>query len=406
MIELAQCRCSGPGHCPVYDRTMRRREWELCSGQCPDSRPCDDPEVRKGYATMWSGEGPAATKAWVRPKGHPGTELKKLLAMLGFTAKSGCKCNSKARQMDTWGVAGCRAHEDEIVAWLREEQKKAGWLEKAGAVRRAAANAMTFLNPLDPAGSLVREAIRRAERTIDPDLVAPPTLHLTDAKPKVGSRVVATAVIGPVGHARADVSLSSLKAYAARCRADFEAVEGDAVFAVGEKFRVRELFERYESVLFLDIDVLVRKDAPDLFDLVPAGQIGMHDDEPWLANKQWLRREADAVAKSQGLGPDILPATCLNTGVVVCRDARVYNPPIKPYPAYHCAEQHWLNWNIARLGIPVMRLPRRLSWLWLIDPEFQHADTSAILHFAKPRWATERDLLTQMKRFANTGDFD
>jgi hypothetical protein len=81
----------------------------------------------------------------VRKASGPGTELKKLLAMVGITAKPNCSCNAKARTMDANGCDWCEANLDEIVGWLREEATKRGlpFLDAAGRVlvRRAISNA-------------------------------------------------------------------------------------------------------------------------------------------------------------------------------------------------------------------------------------------------------------------------
>src|SRR5262245_25987375 len=118
MTELAtECKCTGPGECPVYKRTMRLREWELCSGNCPASRPCSD-EVRSKYRRLWMegrGGGPPTHPTLPGPRG-PGTELKKLLASLGLKP-GGCECNSRAAAMDQWGVEGCRNREWQILEW-------------------------------------------------------------------------------------------------------------------------------------------------------------------------------------------------------------------------------------------------------------------------------------------------
>lgn len=87
------------------------------------------------------------------PKGGPGAELKSLLASLGIRTTNGCKCNVRARQMDLWGVVGCREHFDEIAKWLceaAEETTLGRWAPQWS--KRAAAE------------WLVNEAIRRAER--------------------------------------------------------------------------------------------------------------------------------------------------------------------------------------------------------------------------------------------------
>jgi hypothetical protein len=55
------------------------------------------------------------------PAGGPGTELKKLLRLVGITATPSCPCNAHAVQMDIWGADECQRRLDEIVGWLREE---------------------------------------------------------------------------------------------------------------------------------------------------------------------------------------------------------------------------------------------------------------------------------------------
>lgn len=125
--------------------------------------------VRK-YSVHWGGpeEGPDlpivrnGRVQQPRPAAGPGTELKRLLLDLGITGWSGCGCESMAAKMNRWGPEGCREHRVEIVAWLNEKQAALSWTEKLTAAVNAVA-AELWLNPLDPAGSLVDEAIRRTE---------------------------------------------------------------------------------------------------------------------------------------------------------------------------------------------------------------------------------------------------
>jgi hypothetical protein len=64
---------------------------------------------------------PAYPRAALPPPGGPGTELKKLLRLVGITATPTCPCNAHAVQMDIWGADECQQRLDEIVGWLREE---------------------------------------------------------------------------------------------------------------------------------------------------------------------------------------------------------------------------------------------------------------------------------------------
>lgn len=94
-------------------------------------------------------------------RGGPGTELKSMLREMGIAPK-GCGCDDRARQMDSWGVAGCRANLPTILNWLQEQQEKQGWLTILSAAAKAMVAGIAF-NPLDPLPGIVQEAIRRAE---------------------------------------------------------------------------------------------------------------------------------------------------------------------------------------------------------------------------------------------------
>lgn len=81
------------------------------------------------------------------PDGGPGTELKKLLKMIGITASPTCSCNSRATKMDEMGIQWCKDNESKIVDWLAEEAKK---------------RKLPFIRVLGK--KIVRMAIRAAEK--------------------------------------------------------------------------------------------------------------------------------------------------------------------------------------------------------------------------------------------------
>jgi hypothetical protein len=62
--------------------------------------------------------------------------------------------------MDTWGADGCREHRGEIVDWMQTAAESKGWAAKMAAGWKMLGE--SWFNPLDPFGSLVDEAIRRA----------------------------------------------------------------------------------------------------------------------------------------------------------------------------------------------------------------------------------------------------
>lgn len=159
------CECDGPGWCGRYSIEQQAYPFEVCRGLHGEHK---GERYRKKWrlALATGGPGPrplAPGAATPQPAGGPGTELKKLLAALGLKAGD-CACESRALRMDREGAAWCRANRAEIVAWLDAERKRRGWWEAAKAAARAVAG--DFMpNPLDPLGSLLDEAIRRAEAT-------------------------------------------------------------------------------------------------------------------------------------------------------------------------------------------------------------------------------------------------
>lgn len=97
-----------------------------------------------------------------KPRGGPGTELKKMTAELG--AKYCSSCEGTAHWMDTLGVEGCRRERAAIVERINANRKKLPWVDQLELAAKAVTHVFEWqLSPLDPIGSLVDEAIRRAE---------------------------------------------------------------------------------------------------------------------------------------------------------------------------------------------------------------------------------------------------
>ncbi|REK19178.1 MAG: hypothetical protein DWQ37_01945 [Planctomycetota bacterium] len=114
----------------------------------------------QGACAKWVREHPLQAYA-----SRPGAMLAHLLAELGIVQRQGCGCQNRARQMDDWGVEGCREHRAQIAAWLRTDLRRYGWRERLRAAVRAVRTGLAFrLNPFDLFTGLVDEAIRRAEQ--------------------------------------------------------------------------------------------------------------------------------------------------------------------------------------------------------------------------------------------------
>lgn len=110
---------------------------------------------------------PGEIRIW--PKGYgPGTELVQLIESLGIHAPPNCSCKKTARMMDEIGPDGCRRDREKIIQALEANYAKMGLGEKLANYARGGIkslfNGLAWkINPTDQFGSLVDEAIRRAE---------------------------------------------------------------------------------------------------------------------------------------------------------------------------------------------------------------------------------------------------
>lgn len=90
-----------------------------------------------------------------------GDHLHELLTKIGLQPTTTCQCEQRRVAMNSWGITGCREHREEIVGWLREAGSQLSYSQQFAAFAALASESWWSLT--DPYGSLVDEAIRRAE---------------------------------------------------------------------------------------------------------------------------------------------------------------------------------------------------------------------------------------------------
>lgn len=93
--------------------------------------------------------------------------------------------------------------------------------------------------------------------------------------------LVLTISIGEYYHSLGKFTLKSIKNYAKKINADFlNITESDPDFITQKwnKFKIYELLNEYKRIIYLDIDLIVRDDCPNLFEIVPENCLGMFDE--------------------------------------------------------------------------------------------------------------------------------
>lgn len=77
-----------------------------------------------------------------------------------------------------------------------------------------------------------------------------------------------------------DLTHPILKKYAEKCDADFIVLSHPPPFLSDDKYphwrilKVHELYEEYDRILMLDTDMIINKNCPNLFDIIPSDKIG------------------------------------------------------------------------------------------------------------------------------------
>lgn len=90
----------------------------------------------------------------------PGWHLRQILKEAGAMSDHKCRCKERALAMDDWGVDGCLENREIIIKWMKEAAFSR-WFHQQVAIGWSLAGKPWF-RPLDPFGSIVDEAIRRA----------------------------------------------------------------------------------------------------------------------------------------------------------------------------------------------------------------------------------------------------
>jgi hypothetical protein len=189
---------------------------------------------------------------------------------------------------------------------------------------------------------------------------------------------VATLVTQLEWQSLAEVTLPSQRAYAQRLAADFVVMDKRVhAHPQYDKWQLYELLATYDRVVFLDADVVVRPDCPDLFVCVPQKYVGGENElASFPGQAQHLERFC------QRLGLAALPCPFyLNSGVFVAsaRHRELFRPPEAVPADLPWPEQSHFNARLIGEKYSVLFLPS------VYNDRYRRADYlrhSFILHYS------------------------
>jgi hypothetical protein len=127
---------------------------DFSTGQCPSCGFKAAPHARRNC--------PSKDHIRIKMRSGPGSELARLLKEIGV--KVDCSiCSEWKRQMNLWGIDGCKEHRQDIIDRLKKAAGEASWSQTFTAASGLLSKSWFLI--FDPYGSIVDEAIRRSENT-------------------------------------------------------------------------------------------------------------------------------------------------------------------------------------------------------------------------------------------------
>ena len=229
------------------------------------------------------------------------------------------------------------------VTWIRGE-----WHHRPANARLAAALHRTHVYNINsnepwPVGPFIGH--KKPVATV-------PEQVLDDVPLKAGSSRLIITLATPWHADRLAITENRMREYALKCKADFFAVTDDKYpeFPMANKWRIPQLAKNYSEVLYLDSDVLVRRDAPVIFEAeevasCPDAGFFAFDELPFVGND--YKAMVDEWHAMIGMP---FPSVSFNAGVLLFRSFGLdYYIPRGHFLMSWAADQWWLS-HVAEIG--------------------------------------------------------
>jgi len=204
----------------------------------------------------------------------------------------------------------------------------------------------------------------------------------------MNKHLVLTIAVGDVYEKMAEYTHPSIKAYAEKIGADFICIDKNSCSTPHwEKFNaIYNYLNKYDRILYIDTDTLIRKDCPDIFAAVPKDKLAIFNEMPWTNGRQYSLFEA---CKEYGIEIPKWDGRYFNTGVMVIprHFKHLFKKPEKE--SFNFYEQGYLNAILSQFlersgnEHSIFELPYKFNRMTCMDGftgEERHA--SYILHYA------------------------
>ena len=174
----------------------------------------------------------------------------------------------------------------------------------------------------------------------------------------------------------------TIQKYAEKIGAKFIVIDKQRISQTSahfEKFQIANLLNTYNRIIYIDTDVIVREDCPNLFDLVPENKLGMFNEGAIMEREEAMKQTATEYGESL----KNWNKKYYNSGVMVI--SRMHKPLFKKpeKELWNYYEQSYLNLMIHKQEIKMFDLDYRFNRMHALDKVTgEHRLCSYIVHYA------------------------
>ncbi|MEX0676465.1 MAG: glycosyltransferase family 9 protein [Pirellulales bacterium] len=208
-------------------------------------------------------------------------------------------------------------------------------------------------------------------------------------------KAVVTIASGDFFQRMAALTHPTIQAYADKIGADFIVWSDVTGYTIPEykKMEIGQLLDVYDRALYIDTDVIIRDEAPDVFAAVPEDRLGMLEEGEFFDRRDSMRRLMHLAGRDFAAWD----GKYYNAGVFVCsrchRDLFV-RPPVE-YDNF--GDQSWFNTMICDRRPNMFPLPHRFNRLASLDAVYGEDRLDAwFLHYAGLQSLLGRERLLEL----------
>lgn len=201
----------------------------------------------------------------------------------------------------------------------------------------------------------------------------------------VMKKAIVTITMGATYEHIASMTHASQRAYADRIGAEFIVINKQLISQTSphfEKFQIYDLLNIYHRIAFIDTDIIIRDDCPDVFELVPETHFGIFNEGKYLPERA---SSVPEIAKAYEVTVDKAwdRKSYYNTGVMVLsrRHKDIFKKPEKEIWSFY--EQSYINLKLINNLVKVFELPYQFNRMCCMDKlTGEHRLKSYMVHYA------------------------